>query len=237
MPKPKNSLLNKQFCEVCSKDITKSYFSKHLQSQGHLLRSSTNQNTDMKDEHQSSEDELKDFKNIKLSSSESEITYKEDESIESEQSSEAEQESPVEVSTDEEKPIKKVNKPIKKPQTKPVSIPKKAPHNVKPSPKRASKYIYELSSSSEEEQEPQRQVKGSNFIRFIRELDQGFNVNDKNTILDIYNDVMGFKKSKLYIPSQQKNKLRRYLDKFQQDNDDIDEDEVNGFMLKFVNEL
>lgn len=221
--KPKNSLLNKQFCEICSKDVSKSYFSKHLQSQGHILRSKN----DVKTESATSDDDLKDLKNLKLSSSESDLEYKSTESESSEQSEE-QQESPVEVSTDEEEKPKA--KPKAKPKTKPKAIPKA---NTKKQP---PKYIYELSSSSEEEAQ-QKEVKGSNFVRFIRTLDQEFNVNDKSTILDIYNDVMGFKKSKLYIPSQQKSKLRRYLDKFQQENDDIDEDEVNGFMLKFVNDF
>jgi hypothetical protein len=224
--KPKNSLLNKQFCEICSKDVSKSYFSKHLQSQGHILRSKN----DVKTESATSDDDLKDLKNLKLSSSESDLEYKSTESESSEQSEE-QQESPVEVSTDEEEKSKAKPKPKTAPRIASKAIPKVNAKN-KPQPK----YIYELSSSSEEEAQP-KEVKGSNFVRFIRTLDQEFNVNDKSTILDIYNDVMGFKKSKLYIPSQQKNKLRRYLDKFQQENDDIDEDEVNGFMLKFVNDF
>lgn len=231
--KQKNSLLHKQFCEICSKDVSKSYFSKHLQSQGHILRAKN----DVKTEEATSEDDLKDLKNIKLSSSESsesEISslHSKEESSESEQSSEEEQESPIEDSTDEEE-----QKSVKKPVNKPVSkaVPKQ---QQKPKPKAQSKkMIYELSSSSESEEDQPREVKGSNFIRFIRELDQVFEISDKNTILEIYNDVMGFKKSKFYIPSVQKSKLRRYLDKFYKENEDVGDDIVNSFMLNFVNDL
>ena len=194
--KPKNSLLHKKYCEVCEKDISASYFSKHIQSQAHLNKVKT----------VSSEDEVKDLKIEKILSSESD---KEEESTDQEESTEQE----------EPQPKQSAKKSAPKQSAKPL------------------KYVYELSESSEDEPQPPKAVKGSNFIRFIRELDENMNINDKSKIIEIYNDVIGHQKSRLYIPSQQKNKLRRYIDKFQQENTDIDEDEVDNFMRNFLSNL
>jgi len=79
MPKPLNSLLYKKYCESCEKDVSASYFSKHIQSQGHLNKIKTSF-------HSSSDDDVKDLKIEKILSSENESdkeqssTYQEEES-------------------------------------------------------------------------------------------------------------------------------------------------------------
>lgn len=239
MPKV-NSLVGKKYCETCNKDVATSYYSKHLQSQTHL--SKVKQVSEDEDDVES----LK-FEKILYSSSSSEEEQKESseedieqkESSESEESSsEEEQEKPVvesSSSSEEEIKPKKVVKKVNIVEVKKEQKPKKAEKKVE---KVQYKKIYEVSSSDSEVEEVKREVKGSGFIKFIRDLDYTFNVGDPDVIKEIYNDVMGFKPSKkYYMKRDEKDKLRRYLNKFRSDNIELEDDEVNEYMLNILADL
>jgi hypothetical protein len=241
MPKV-NSLVGKKYCETCDKDVATSYYSKHLQSQTHLskVKQVSEDEDDIKSlkfekiscSSSSSEEEVEQESS---SSSEEEIEYKEESS---QSSSEEEQEKPViesSSSSEEEVKTKKVVKKVNKVEVKKEQKPKKAEKKVE---KVQYKKIYEVSSSDSEEEEVKREVKGSGFIKFIRDLDYTFNVGDPEVIKEIYNDVMGFKPSKkYYMKRDEKDKLRRYLNKFRSDNIELEDDEVNEYMLNILADL
>ena len=282
--KPKShSLLNKRYCEVCEKDISTSYFSKHVKSKGHMDKAALVE-TNLSESDSDVED-LK-FEKVDLdeSSSDEEVPLQEsdDESVKNDEKSESEksesEKSESEKSeseahsvseSDDDEVIKEEDPVVVSGLDKvdddlfsesdesppPVkwhshaategSSHQRRKRNIKPSvvkkpvKTKLNNYrgIYEVSSSSEEENAVP-QVYGSGFIKFIRELDQEYNVDDPDTIKEIYNDVMGFKPSKrLYIKRQSKQKLKRYLDKFETDNADIDHEFVSDFMLDVLENL
>lgn len=268
MSKPKPySLLNKKYCETCDKDISASYFSKHLKSKTHLEKAeNSNVPSDMAEpefsaELSSSDDEVSDLKFDKVPFSESEeeeevveqgaelspdesndlsASLSESESEEEqplpepEELSNSETDEPLYSSEDESSP-EPVKKNVKV-QFNKANQGRGSKKAVKNDVKKKYRGIYEVSSSESEDEQPE--VYGSGFIKFVRELDYSFGVSDPAVIKEIFNDVMGFKPSKkYYINSTNKKKLRRYLDKFQDDNEAVDQDLVNTFMLDFLNEM
>jgi len=242
--KKTNSLQGKKYCESCNKDISTSYFSKHLKTIGHLRNVDKNPVPPQKSSDESSasasvssEDELK-LDKIISSSEESEQEQEqpvdeEKDTSQSEQESEEEEQSKSE---EEEEESEEEEEPTPEPSPEPVKKSKKVKKNVKvkverqkPKPKKAG--LYALSSS---EEEPDQSVNPSGFLKFVNTLNNDFDITEADDIKKVFNSVMGFGKASYHINPSVKNQLTRYLNKYERDNSHLDEDTVHNYLTEFL---
>ena len=237
--KKTNSLIGKKYCSACDKDISTSYFSKHLKTIGHQRNADKNPAPPQKSSDESdasvssSEDELKLDKII--SSSESDNDEPVDEEKDTSQSEQENEEEEEEESEEEPSP-EPSPEPTPEPSPEPVKKPKKVKKNVKmkvekqkPKPKKAG--LYALSSS---EEEPDNSVNPSGFLKFVNTLNNDFDITDADEIKKVFNSVMGFGRASYHINPSVKNQLVRYLNKYERDNSHLDEDTVHNYLTEFL---
>ena len=237
--KKTNSLIGKKFCSACDKDISTSYFSKHLKTIGHLRNADKNpapkESSSESDASLSvsSADELKLDKIISSSESDQESEQEQEQPVDEEKdSSQSEQES--EQSESEPSP-----EPTPEPSPEPVKKSKKVKNikvkvekaKSKPKPKKAG--LYALSSS---EEEPDQSVNPSGFLKFVNTLSNDFDITHPDEIKKVFNSVMSFGKPSYHLNPSVKSQLSRYLNKYERDNSHLDEDTVHQYLSNFLSQ-
>jgi cobalamin biosynthesis protein CobT len=256
MPGKKNhSLQGKKFCEPCGKDISTSYFSKHLKTIGHQRNADKNhvpKESSSESEASastSSGDELKLDKIISSSEEESNQEQEqeqeqpvdeekdssqseEEESEESKQEEESEQSEQSESESSHEPSPEPSPEPVKKKKSKRVkNVKTKIEKKQKPKPKKVG--LYALSSSEEEED---NSVNPSGFLKFVNTLSNDFDITDPEEIKKIFNSVMGFGRASYHINPSVKNQLSRYLTKYERDNAHLEQDLVHEYLTNFLSD-
>jgi hypothetical protein len=242
--KKTNSLIGKKYCSACDKDISTSYFSKHLKTIGHQRNADKSPAPPQKSSDESdasvssSEDDLKLDKIISSSESENDepvdeekdTSQSEQESEQSEQSEQSESEPSPEPSPEPslEPTPEPSPEPVKKSKVK-KNIKVKVGKKQKPKPKKAG--LYALSSS---EEEPDNSVNPSGFLKFVNTLSNDFDITEPDEIKKIFNSVMGFGRASYHINPSVKNQLSRYLTKYERDNSHLDEELVHNYLTEFL---
>ena len=232
--KKNHSLQGKKFCEPCGKDISTSYFSKHLKTIGHLRNADKSPAPPQKSSSESeasvsvsSEDELKLDKII--SSSEESEQEQEEPVDEEKDTSQSEQESEESEQESEEPTPEPSPEPVKKTKKVKKNVKVKVEKKQKPKPKKTG--LYALSSS---EEEPDQSVNPSGFLKFVNTLNNDFDITEADDIKKVFNSVMGFGKASYHINPSVKNQLTRYLNKYERDNSHLDEDTVHNYLTEFL---